>query len=87
VHVECIFDDPMSNNFRLWRWLGLVFVLSFGALGFIGYQIYLTAPPIPAAVVTADGETLFTGEQIQAGQQAWLAAGGQQLGTVWGHGS
>ena len=30
---------------------------------------------------------LFTGEQIQRGQQAWLSAGGQQLGTVWGHGS
>jgi nitric oxide reductase subunit B len=25
--------------------------------------------------------------QIQQGQEAWLAAGGQQLGTVWGHGS
>jgi nitric oxide reductase subunit B len=77
----------MKSNQRLWRWLALIFVLSFGALGFIGYQIYLTAPPIPKAVVSADGETLFTGEQIQAGQQAWLAAGGQQLGTVWGHGS
>lgn len=77
----------MSNNFRLWRLLGLVFVLSFGALGFIGYQIYLTAPPIPTAVVTAEGDTLFTSAQIQAGQQAWLSAGGQQLGTVWGHGS
>jgi len=77
----------MKSNHRLWRWLGLIFVLSFGALGFIGYQIYLTAPPIPKAVVSAEGETLFTGGQIQAGQQAWLAAGGQQLGTVWGHGS
>src|SRR5947208_2479823 len=77
----------MRSNQRLWRWLGLIFVLSFGALGFIGYQIYLTAPPIPKAVVSSDGETLFTGEQIQAGQQAWLSAGGQQLGTVWGHGS
>ena len=77
----------MKSNHRLWRWLGLIFVLSFGALGFIGYQIYLTAPPIPKAVVTEDGSTLFTGEQIQSGQQAWLSAGGQQLGTVWGHGS
>jgi nitric oxide reductase subunit B len=76
-----------SNNNRLWRWLGLVFVLSFGALGYLGWQIYLAAPPIPKAVVTADGVTLYTGEQIQRGQQAWLAAGGQQLGTVWGHGS
>lgn len=77
----------MKNNSRLWRWLGLIFVLSFGALGYLGWQIYLTAPPIPKSVVTTEGDVLFTGEQIQLGQQAWMAAGGQQLGTVWGHGS
>src|SRR5690349_5939586 len=77
----------MKSTSRLWRWLGLIFVLSFGALGYLGWQIYLAAPPIPKAVVTTDGETLFTAEQVQRGQQAWLSAGGQQLGTVWGHGS
>lgn len=77
----------MNTNSRLWRWLGLIFVLSFGALGYLGWQIYLSAPPIPKQVVTVDGEVLFTGDQIRHGQQAWLAAGGQQLGTVWGHGS
>ena len=77
----------MKSTSRLWRWLGLIFVLSFGALGYLGWQIYLSAPPIPASVATADGAVLFTGEQIQRGQQAWLSAGGQQLGTVWGHGS
>lgn len=77
----------MKSTRRLWRWLGLIFVLSFGALGYLGWQIYLAAPPIPQRVVTTDGELLFTGEQIQRGQQAWMAAGGQQLGTVWGHGS
>ncbi|MFZ5545031.1 MAG: nitric-oxide reductase large subunit [Pseudomonadota bacterium] len=77
----------MDTNRRLWRWLALVFVLSFGALGYLGLQIYLSAPPIPKAVVTTDGDTLFTGDQIRHGQQAWLAAGGQQLGSVWGHGS
>src|SRR5262245_8194467 len=77
----------MSSNNRLWRWLGLIFVLSFGALGYLGWQIYLYAPPIPKQVVTTEGEVLYTGEQVQLGQQAWLAAGGQQLGTVWGHGS
>ena len=35
------------SSSRLWRWLGLVFVLSFGALGYLGWQIYLSAPPIP----------------------------------------
>ena len=77
----------MNPTSRLWRWLALVFVLSFGALGWLGYQIHLRAPPIPSAVVSTDGTTLYTGDQIRHGQQAWLAAGGQQLGTVWGHGS
>jgi len=77
----------MKSASRLWRWLGLIFVLSFGALGYLGWQIYLAAPPIPNKVVSAEGDVLFTGEQIQLGQQAWLAAGGQQLGTVWGHGA
>ena len=71
----------------LWRWLGLVFVLSFGALGYLGWQIYLTAPPIPKVVASASGQVLFTGEQIEHGQQVWLASGGQQQGSVWGHGA
>jgi nitric oxide reductase subunit B len=77
----------MKSNHGLWRWLGLIFVLSFGALGYLGWQIYLTAPPIPKAVVTTSGEVLFTGEQVQKGQQVWLASGGQQQGSVWGHGA
>ncbi|MCG2595819.1 nitric-oxide reductase large subunit [Ramlibacter sp. XY19] len=77
----------MSNGKTLWRWLALIFVLSFGALGYLGWQIYLTAPPIPKAVVSASGQTLFTGEQVQRGQQVWLASGGQQQGSVWGHGA
>ena len=77
----------MKSTSRLWRWLGLISVLSFGALGYLGWEIYLSAPPIPKAVISSDGEVLFTGEQVQRGQQAWMSAGGQQLGTVWGHGS
>ncbi|HTJ97690.1 MAG TPA: nitric-oxide reductase large subunit, partial [Rhodocyclaceae bacterium] len=53
----------------------------------MGREIYLSAPPIPQQVVQADGAVLFTGPQIQRGQQAWFSAGGQQLGSVWGHGS
>jgi nitric oxide reductase subunit B len=77
----------MSPNRKLWQSLGIVFVLSFAVLLWLGREIYLAAPPIPVAVKTTTGATLFTGEQIQDGQRAWLAAGGQQLGTVWGHGS
>src|SRR6185312_14329430 len=77
----------MNSTSRLWRGLGLVFILSFATLGWLGREIYLAAPPIPQAVRTDDGNTLFTGDQIRLGQQAWFKAGGQQLGTVWGHGS
>jgi len=77
----------MSSTSKLWRGLAIVFILSFGALGWLGREIYLAAPPIPREVRNAGGEVLFTGEQIRSGQQAWFKAGGQQLGTVWGHGS
>ena len=77
----------MKPTKKLWQLLGAVFVLSFAVLLYLGREIYLAAPPIPETVKTADGTTLFTGEQVQDGQRAWLAAGGQQLGTVWGHGS
>ena len=76
----------MQPTRNLWRWLAVVFVLSFAALGWLGREIYLAAPPMPT-VKTADGAVVYTREQIQDGQRAWLAAGGQQLGTVWGHGS
>src|ERR1051325_2014958 len=77
----------MKPTRKLWQWLAIVFVLSFATIGWVGREIYLAAPPIPDTVRTAAGASLYTGEQIHAGQQAWLSAGGQQLGTVWGHGS
>ncbi|MFZ5512064.1 MAG: nitric-oxide reductase large subunit [Pseudomonadota bacterium] len=77
----------MHPTRALWRWLAIIFLLSFAVLGWVGREIYLAAPPIPDQVVSQSGERLFTGEQIQRGQEAWRAAGGQQLGSVWGHGS
>ena len=76
----------MQGTRRLWRWLGIIFLLSFAALGWIGREIYLAAPPIPERVA-AGSEILFTGPQVERGKEAWLAAGGQQQGSVWGHGS
>jgi nitric oxide reductase subunit B len=76
----------MTQTNRLWRWLALVFGLSFGALGFLGIQIWASAPPIPKTVATADGDVVYTGAQIQYGQQVWMSTGGQQIGSVWGHG-
>ena len=77
----------MHATRKLWTWLAIICVLSFAALGWVGREIYLEKPPIPTQVRSTEGTVLFTKENVQYGQQAWLAAGGQQLGTVWGHGS
>ncbi len=77
----------MKSSRKLWWWLTIMFFCSFAVLGWQGQEIYQTAPPIPQKVVTTDGRTIYTGEQIQLGQQVWLSSGGQQVGSVWGHGS
>jgi nitric oxide reductase subunit B len=76
-----------QNSKRLWWWLGLIFVASFATLLWVGREIWLQAPPIPERVVSSDGSVLFTGTQIQRGQGVWMSAGGQELGSLWGHGS
>jgi nitric oxide reductase subunit B len=70
-----------------WLALGVVTIGSFAALGAFGGQIYRMAPPIPDRVVTADGRLLFTGETILDGQAVWQSVGGQELGSIWGHGA
>jgi len=71
----------------LWISLIVVMVASFAVLGYFGYDLYRHAPPIPERVVTASGQTLFTGQDIKDGQNVWQSAGGQEMGTVWGHGA
>jgi nitric oxide reductase subunit B len=77
----------MHATRKLWTWLAIICTLSFAALGWVGREIYLAAPPIPLEIRSTDGKVLFNEMHIKHGQQAWLSAGGQQLGTVWGHGS
>nr|WP_284721878.1 nitric-oxide reductase large subunit [Polyangium sorediatum] len=63
-------------------------MLSFAVLGYFGFEIYRKAPPIPdRVVVAADGRTLFTGQDIRDGQNVWQSLGGQQVGSIWGHGA
>ncbi|MEO8598981.1 MAG: nitric-oxide reductase large subunit, partial [bacterium] len=55
--------------------------------GWVGSEIYVKAPPIPNQVINTKGDVIYSAGQVQRGQEAWLTAGGQQLGTVWGHGA
>ena len=72
---------------KLWLSLATVITLSFLVLGYYGREIYHLAPPLPARVVTSDGAVLFTGQDIKDGQNVWQSMGGQEVGTVWGHGA
>lgn len=75
------------NARKLWFGFIAVMVISFGVLLYYGREIYRQAPPIPEKVVTEDGTVLFTGQDIKDGQNVWQSLGGQEVGTVWGHGA
>jgi len=72
---------------KLWIGFAAVIIVSFGVLGYYGMEIYREAPPVPERVVTDDGTLLFTGQNIKDGQNVWQSMGGQQVGTIWGHGA
>ncbi|MDM8002570.1 MAG: nitric-oxide reductase large subunit [Bacteroidota bacterium] len=72
---------------KLWIGFLTVVTVSFAVLLFFGREIYRQAPPIPDRVVTTDGNILFTGQDIKDGQNVWQSMGGQEMGTVWGHGA
>lgn len=72
---------------RLW-WILVASVLaSFVVLLGGGAAIYQAAPPIPKAVLATDGARIFGREEILRGQSVWRAMGGQQVGSIWGHGA
>ena len=72
---------------KLWIGFITVMVLSFSVLLYFGKEIYKQAPPIPVKVVKSDGTVIFTGQNIKDGQNVWQSLGGQEIGTVWGHGA
>ncbi|HSP80658.1 MAG TPA: nitric-oxide reductase large subunit, partial [Myxococcaceae bacterium] len=72
---------------KLWFALATVVFLSFLVLGGQGVEIARKLPPIPEQVVTPDGAVLLRGESIRRGQNVWQSIGGQQVGSVWGHGA
>ncbi len=72
---------------KLWIALISVIVLSFSVLLYYGNQIYQKAPPVPQQVTDETGKVLFNGNDIRDGQNIWQSIGGQEVGTVWGHGA
>ena len=65
----------------------VVFLLGFFVLGLLAYRTYSADPPIPERVVDPDGATVFTGDDIRAGQKVFLNNGLMQYGSIFGHGA
>jgi nitric oxide reductase subunit B len=72
---------------KLWISLAAVLIVSFAVLGGVGARALRHPPPIPDRVVTTTGRVLMDGETIRDGQNVWQSIGGQELGSVWGHGA
>lgn len=75
------------NYRRLWISLSLVIIISFAILGYYGGRIYQVMPPIPERVLAQDGTEVLTGQDIKNGQNVWQSIGGQEVGSIWGHGA
>ena len=71
----------------LWIGFALITGICFSVLIFFGHEIYREKPPVPDRVVTENGTVLFTSQEIKDGQNVWQSIGGQELGTIWGHGA
>ncbi|MCL5128016.1 nitric-oxide reductase large subunit [Algibacter sp. L4_22] len=73
---------------KVWIAFSSVVILSFIALIWVGTEVYQKQPPIPKTVIIKEtGETVFTKEDIQIGQNVWESIGGMEVGSIWGHGS
>lgn len=65
----------------------LTMVVGFTILIWLSVRTYQDAPPIPQRVVGTSGDTVFTAEDVLAGQSVFLKYGLMDNGTIWGHGA
>lgn len=82
-------DTNISESLSPWWRHAVILTLAVGftILIWLATKTYKDAPPIPEKVVSPSGETIFTGEDVWAGQQVFLKYGLMENGTIWGHGA
>lgn len=76
----------MNSTRKLWVGLATLLIASFAVLLWVGSEIHRQSPPMPEQVVGPQGKVVFTRKDIETGRQVWQSIGGQQLGSIWGHG-
>lgn len=78
-------EKPLSPWWR--HAVILVMIVGFSVLGIVTALTYSNAPPIPDKVLSEAGQILFTGADIEAGQDVFLKFDLMEHGTLWGHGA
>ncbi len=79
--------SPMTVS-PLWLQAAVVtFLVGFAILGYLAIKVYQEHPPLPGRVASADGRTIFTGDDVRAGQELFLTYGLMQYGSIYGHGA
>ena len=77
----------MSQTRKLWWGLAALLASTFAVLLWMGGEIHRQQPPMPAKVVSVDGTVVYTRADMETGREVWQSIGGQQLGSIWGHGA
>jgi nitric oxide reductase subunit B len=67
--------------------VALVVLFGFFVLGLLAYRTYTGQPPIPERVVDPEGNVVYTGEEVTAGQEVFLRNGIMEYGSIFGHGA
>jgi nitric oxide reductase subunit B len=67
----------------------MIMAIEFAVLIWIAASAFTgtVGPPIPEQVVDQSGNTVFTGQEVRAGQQVFLKHALMNNGTIWGHGA
>jgi nitric oxide reductase subunit B len=65
----------------------LVMIIGFSILSYVTSLTYSNVPPIPLRVADVTGAVVFTGADIQKGQEVFLKYGLMEHGSLWGHGA
>ncbi|WEN14982.1 cbb3-type cytochrome c oxidase subunit I [Rhodanobacter sp. AS-Z3] len=84
--------QPLSDDdteLSPWWLRTVMIVLVVGFVGLLGITMlaYRNAPPIPGQVVDAQGNTVFSGDDVSKGQAIFLRYGLMDNGSIWGHGA
>ena len=80
-------NDPLRVS-PFWKLaILLVLIVGFGLLSLVTVRTYAGAPPVPDRVLDLQGRTLFTREDIEAGQEVFFKYALMEHGTLWGHGA